>query len=105
MRQAKYAAASRGMPGRKPRRHDSAQTHFPGRFLIQEQQAGRINVDLHLLIEVVARACKSIATVIGEGAPGGAASAGLAPLMDLAPSSLNPGTTPGLAARPAGAYC
>src|SRR3546814_3672540 len=30
------------------------------RFLIEEQRAGRINADLRLLIEVVARACKSI---------------------------------------------
>lgn len=35
------------------------------RFLIQEQQAGHINADLRLLIEVVARACKSIATAVG----------------------------------------
>ena len=38
------------------------------RFLIQEQQAGHINADLRLLIEVVARACKSIATAVGKGA-------------------------------------
>jgi len=41
------------------------------RFLIQEQQAGHINADLRLLIEVVARACKSIANAIGKGALGG----------------------------------
>ena len=38
------------------------------RFLIQEQHAGHINADLRLLIEVVARACKSIATAVGKGA-------------------------------------
>jgi fructose-1,6-bisphosphatase I len=41
------------------------------RFLIQEQHAGHINADLRLLIEVVARACKTIATAIGKGALGG----------------------------------
>ena len=41
------------------------------RFLIQEQQAGHINADLRLLIEVVARACKTIATAVGKGALGG----------------------------------
>jgi len=41
------------------------------RFLIQEQHAGRINADLRLLIEVVARACKTIATAVGRGALGG----------------------------------
>ncbi len=38
------------------------------RFLIQEQHAGHINADLRLLIEVVARACKTISTAIGKGA-------------------------------------
>jgi fructose-1,6-bisphosphatase I len=41
------------------------------RFLIQEQHAGHINADLRLLIEVVARACKSIANAVGKGALGG----------------------------------
>ena len=41
------------------------------RFLIQEQHAGHINADLRLLIEVVARACKSIAIAVGKGALGG----------------------------------
>ena len=41
------------------------------RFLIQEQHAGHINADLRLLIEVVARACKSISTAVGRGALGG----------------------------------
>jgi fructose-1,6-bisphosphatase I len=41
------------------------------RFLIQEQHAGHINADLRLLIEVVARACKSISTAIGKGELGG----------------------------------
>lgn len=41
------------------------------RFLIEEQHAGFINADLRLLIEVVARACKSISTAIGKGELGG----------------------------------
>jgi fructose-1,6-bisphosphatase I len=41
------------------------------RYLIQEQHAGRINADLRLLIEVVARACKSISIAVGKGALGG----------------------------------
>jgi fructose-1,6-bisphosphatase I len=41
------------------------------RYLIQEQHAGHINADLRLLIEVVARACKSISTAVGKGALGG----------------------------------
>jgi len=41
------------------------------RFLIEQQHAGHINADLRLLIEVVARACKSISTAIGKGALGG----------------------------------
>ena len=40
------------------------------RFLIEEQHAGHINADLRLLIEVVARACKTIATAVGKGALG-----------------------------------
>lgn len=41
------------------------------RFLIEEQRAGRVNADLRLLIEVVARACKSISIAVGKGALGG----------------------------------
>ncbi|SFN13759.1 D-fructose 1,6-bisphosphatase [Formivibrio citricus] len=39
------------------------------RYLIEEQrERGKINADLRLLIEVVARACKGIAIAIGKGA-------------------------------------
>ncbi|MCB1610899.1 MAG: class 1 fructose-bisphosphatase [Lysobacterales bacterium] len=42
------------------------------RFLIEEQrEQGRINSDLRLLIEVVARACKAISIAVGKGALGG----------------------------------
>ncbi len=41
------------------------------RFLIQEQHAGHINADLRLLIEVVARACKTISNAVSKGALGG----------------------------------
>ncbi|MEO6227073.1 MAG: class 1 fructose-bisphosphatase [Thermomonas sp.] len=41
------------------------------RFLIEETHAGRINADLRLLVEVVARACKSISVAVGKGALGG----------------------------------
>ena len=41
------------------------------RFLIEEERAGRVNADLRLLIEVVARACKSISVSVGKGALGG----------------------------------
>ena len=41
------------------------------RYLIEEQRAGRISADLRLLIEVVARACKSISIAVGKGALGG----------------------------------
>ena len=42
------------------------------RFLIEEQrELGRINSDLRLLIEVVARACKAISIAVGKGALGG----------------------------------
>ncbi|HEX6834229.1 MAG TPA: class 1 fructose-bisphosphatase [Rudaea sp.] len=41
-------------------------------FLIEEQRReNRINSDLRLLIEVVARACKSISIAVGKGALGG----------------------------------
>ena len=42
------------------------------RFLIEQQREhGRINADLRLLIEVVARACKAISVAIGKGALAG----------------------------------
>ncbi len=42
------------------------------RFLLEAQRdEGRINADLRLLIEVVARACKSISIAVGRGALGG----------------------------------
>ena len=42
------------------------------RFLIEQQRAhAQIESDLRLLIEVVARACKSIAIAVGKGALGG----------------------------------
>ncbi|MFC3552337.1 class 1 fructose-bisphosphatase [Lysobacter cavernae] len=41
------------------------------RYLIEEQRAGRINADARLLIEVVARACKTISIAVGKGALGG----------------------------------
>ena len=41
------------------------------RYLIEEQRAGHVSADLRLLIEVVARACKTIAVSVGKGALGG----------------------------------
>jgi fructose-1,6-bisphosphatase I len=41
------------------------------RFLIEAERAGQINAELRLLIEVVARACKSISYAISKGALGG----------------------------------
>lgn len=41
------------------------------RFLIEAERAGQINADLRLLIEVVARACKTIANAVSKGALGG----------------------------------
>ena len=41
------------------------------RFLIEEERAGHVNPELRLLIEVVARACKSISVAVGKGALGG----------------------------------
>ena len=41
------------------------------RFLIESERAGHIAPDLRLLIEVVARACKSISIAVGKGALGG----------------------------------
>ena len=40
-------------------------------FLIERQHAGRINADLRLLIETIARACKAISTRVNKGALGG----------------------------------
>jgi len=37
-------------------------------FLIQRQHAGKINADLRLLMETVARACKAISTRVNKGA-------------------------------------
>ncbi|MDH4325183.1 MAG: fructose-bisphosphatase class I, partial [Betaproteobacteria bacterium] len=37
-------------------------------FLIRRQHAGKINADLRLLIETVARACKAISTRVNKGA-------------------------------------
>jgi len=37
-------------------------------FLIQRQHAGKINADLRLLIETIARACKAISTRVNKGA-------------------------------------
>lgn len=41
------------------------------RYLIEAQRAGKINPELRLLIEVVARACKAIAHAVSKGALGG----------------------------------
>jgi fructose-1,6-bisphosphatase I len=41
------------------------------RYLLEEQRADRIGADLRLLIEVVARACKTISVAVGKGALGG----------------------------------
>ncbi|HSM10948.1 MAG TPA: class 1 fructose-bisphosphatase [Lysobacter sp.] len=41
------------------------------RFLIEQQREGQISPDLRLLIEVVARACKTISIAVGKGALGG----------------------------------
>jgi fructose-1,6-bisphosphatase I len=41
------------------------------RYLIEEERTGRINADLRLLIEVVARACKTISNAVSKGALGG----------------------------------
>ena len=37
------------------------------RYLIEEQRAGHVSADLRLLIEVVARACKTISVAVGQG--------------------------------------
>jgi fructose-1,6-bisphosphatase I len=41
------------------------------RFLIERQRAGRINADLRLLLETIARACKAISTRVNKGPLGG----------------------------------
>jgi fructose-1,6-bisphosphatase I len=41
------------------------------KFLIERQHAGKINADLRLLIETIARACKAISTRVNKGALGG----------------------------------
>jgi fructose-1,6-bisphosphatase I len=41
------------------------------RFLLEQQRADHIGPDLRLLIEVVARACKTISIAVGKGALGG----------------------------------
>ena len=41
------------------------------RYLVEEQQAGRITADLRQLIAIVARACTSISIAVGKGALGG----------------------------------
>ena len=40
-------------------------------FLIERQRAGRINADLRLLVETIARACKAISTRVNKGVLGG----------------------------------
>src|SRR6187455_1995868 len=42
--------------------------HSLTQFLIERQRAGRINADLRLLIETIARACKAISTRVNKGA-------------------------------------
>ncbi len=66
------------------------------RFMIEEKRAGRVDADLRLLIEVVARACKTIAVAVGKGALGGvlgdassAASTGRSPILGVAPTQLH----------------
>jgi fructose-1,6-bisphosphatase I len=51
--------------------HAAAEPISLTRFLIEEKRAGRINPDLRLLVEVVARACKRISVAVGKGALGG----------------------------------
>src|SRR6185503_9389063 len=45
--------------------------HSLTQFLIERQHAGKINADLRLLIETIARACKAISTRVNKGALGG----------------------------------
>jgi len=42
--------------------------HGLSQFLIERQRSGRINADLRLLIETIARACKAISTRVNKGA-------------------------------------
>jgi fructose-1,6-bisphosphatase I len=68
--------AMTAIPDPSPHATASASPGAPGacsltRFLIEEKRHGRINPDLRLLIEVVARACKTIAVAVGKGALGG----------------------------------
>ncbi|MHB8447544.1 MAG: hypothetical protein ACYC9P_06415, partial [Rudaea sp.] len=56
----------------KPAKPDPVKSVSLTRFLIEEQRDKQhINADLRLLIEVVARACKSISIAVGRGALGG----------------------------------
>ena len=50
---------------------DSCRITIDRRFLIEEERAGHLNAELRLLIEVVARACKTISVAVGKGALGG----------------------------------
>ena len=54
-------------PNSEPSTKPISLTHY----LIDEQRTGRVNADLRLLIEVVARACKTISVAVGKGALGG----------------------------------
>jgi len=57
---------------KKPTQPDSSKRVSLTQFLIEEQRDKQhINADLRLLIEVVARACKSISIAVGKGALGG----------------------------------
>jgi len=60
-------------------------------FLIEEQRAnGRIEPDLRLLLEVVARACKRISIAVGKGALGGVlGDAGTSNVQDEAQKKLD----------------
>jgi len=42
--------------------------HGLSQFLIERQRSGRVNADLRLLIETIARACKAISTRVNKGA-------------------------------------
>ena len=56
----------------KPAARKAAKPLSLTQFLIEEQRdQHHINADLRLLIEVVARACKSISIAVGKGALGG----------------------------------
>lgn len=65
-------APTRDNTASAPATADAAMSHVSlTRYLIEEEHAGCINADLRLLIEVVARACKSISVAVGKGALGG----------------------------------